>query len=83
MENPAIDLHPDFAYIVVKACCVLHKHVQARDGIRFEDTMHECPLENIESLGTRRTVRGTEVKEYFTNCFISPQGCLPWQYDKV
>ena len=83
MENPAIDLHPDFAYIVVKACCVLHKHVQARDGIRFEDTMHECPLENTESLGTRSTVRGTEVKEYFKKCFISPQGCLSWQYDKV
>jgi hypothetical protein len=23
------------------------------------------------------------VREYFTKYFISPQGCLPWQYDKV
>ena len=50
--HPAIDLHPDFANTVVKACCVLYNHVQARDGIRFEDTLHECPLENTESLGS-------------------------------
>ena len=79
----AIGLHPDFAYIVVNACCILHNYVRARDGIRFEETLHECPLQNIESLVTRSTVRGTEVREYFTKCFISPQGCLPWHYDKV
>jgi hypothetical protein len=56
--HPAIDLHPDFADIVVKARCVLHNHIRARDGIRFVDTLHECPLENTESLGTRSTVRG-------------------------
>jgi hypothetical protein len=79
----AIDLHPDFADIVVKVCCVLHSYVRARDWIRFEDTLHECPPENTESLGTRSTFRGTGVREYFTKYFISSQGCLPWQYDKV
>jgi hypothetical protein len=62
----AVDLHPDFADIVLKTCCILHNYVRARDGIRFEDTLHECPLENIESLGTRSTVRGRGVREYFT-----------------
>ncbi|GFG34283.1 hypothetical protein Cfor_00525 [Coptotermes formosanus] len=79
----AFVLHPDFADIVVKACCVLHSYVQPRDGVRFEDTPHECPLENIESFGTRSTARGTGVREYFTKYFICSQGCLPWQYGKV
>jgi hypothetical protein len=46
----AIDLHPDFADIVVKACCVLHNYVRARDGIRFEDTLHEGPLRTLTLL---------------------------------
>ena len=58
--RPAVDLHPDFADTVVMACCVLHNHVRAKDGIRFVDILHEYPLENIESLGTRSTVRGTK-----------------------
>ena len=33
--RPAVDLHPDFADTVVMACCVLHNHVRAKDGIRF------------------------------------------------
>lgn len=78
-----IDVHPRFCDIIVKSCCTLHNFVRKKDGVQFEDTLHECGLSKIESVGTRSSVRGTIVREYFTNYFISPQGCVHWQYDNI
>lgn len=79
----AIDVHLHFCEIIVKTCCVLHNFIRKRDGIRFEDTLHECPLDNIEAIGTRSSMQGTTVRDYFKDYFISPQGSLSWQYDKI
>ena len=51
-----IDVKPDFCDII-KACCVLHNYVRKNDGIQFDDTLYECPLERIEPVGTRGSVR--------------------------
>jgi len=48
-----IDLKPDFSDNIVKACCVLHNYVRKNDGIQFDDTLYECPLESVEPVGTR------------------------------
>jgi hypothetical protein len=53
----AIDVRPDFCYIIVKTCCILHSFVRKKDGIQFEDTLYECPLESVQSVGTRGNVR--------------------------
>lgn len=39
MENTAttIDVHPDTAIHIVKACAVLHSYLRERDGLNFED----------------------------------------------
>ena len=78
-----IDVKPDFCDITIKACCVLHNYVRKNDGIQFDDTLYEYPLESVEPVGTTGSVRGIAVIEYFAKYFISPQGSVPWQYGKM
>jgi len=51
-----IDVKPDFCDNIVKACCVLHNYVSKNDGIQFDDTLYECPLESVDPVGTRGSV---------------------------
>ena len=78
-----IDVNPDFCDNIIKACCVLHNYVRKNDGIQFDDTLYECPLECVRPVGTRGSVRGIAVREYFAKYFTSPQGSVPWQYGKM
>jgi len=78
-----IDVKPDFCDIIIKTCCVLHNYVRKNYGIQFDDILYECPLERVEHVGTRGSVRGFVVREYFAKYFTSPQGSVPWQYGKM
>ena len=78
-----IDVKPEFCDCIIKACCVLHSYVQKNDGIQFDDTLYECPLQSVQPVGTRGSVRGTAVRDYFAKYFTSPQGSIPWQYGKM
>lgn len=78
-----LDTNIKFSDSIVKACCILHNYVRKHDELRFEDTLYECPLENIPTVGTRSNATGVAVRDYFANYFISPQGCVSWQYDKI
>jgi hypothetical protein len=78
-----IDVKPDFCDNIIKACCVPHNYVRRNDGIQFADTLYECPLESVEPVGTRDSVRGIAVREHFAKYFTSPQGSVPWQYGKM
>jgi len=51
--------------------------------MQFDDTLYECPLESVEPVGTRGSVRGIAVREYFAKYFTSPQESIPWQYGKM
>jgi len=54
------------------------------DCIQFDDTLYECPLESVQPVGTRCSVRGTAViGDYFAKYFTSPHGSIPWQYGKT
>lgn len=79
----ALDVETKLADDVVKSCCVLHNFVRRKDGIRVEDECYECPLNDISCIGLRSDTGGTEVRDYFANYFVSPEGSLPWQYDKI
>lgn len=78
-----LDVHTDLADDIVKSCCVLHNFVRRKDGIRVEDECYECPLPGMSLIGLRADSAGTEVRDYFANYFISPQGSVPWQYNSV
>jgi len=81
--NRQIYVKPNFCDNIIKACSVLHNYVRKNDGIQFDDTLCERPLESVEPVGTRGSVRGIAVREYFAKYFTSPQGSVPWQYGKM
>ena len=78
-----IDVNPEFCDNIIKACCVLHNFVRQRDGVSFDDTLYECPLENINPSRVRPASSAVSVREYFTEYFTSAEDSIPWQYDRL
>lgn len=78
-----IDVKLEFCDKIVMACCVLHNFVRRKNGINFTEAAYECPLESVSTRPETRLVSATNVRNYFATYFTSPQGSVPWQYDKV
>ncbi|XP_016662197.1 uncharacterized protein LOC107884489 [Acyrthosiphon pisum] len=76
----AINVEPDFADIIVKACCLLRNFVRRRDGVNFEDTLSNS-LDDLDvhqnDSGGRS--QGRDVRDYFANYFLEA-GSVPFQY---
>jgi hypothetical protein len=49
---------------------ILHNFVRKHDGICFDGTLYECPLDNINAVGTRGNIKGIQIRDYFS--IISP-----------
>jgi hypothetical protein len=87
----AINVAPDFATDIVKACVILHNFVWDRDGFKFNDTTTIVGLVdhnetdetglNEEAVGVSRTA--IETRNLLTDYFITRQGEISWQYSKV
>lgn len=79
-----INLKPDFAIDIVKACVVLHNFVRNRDGFEIEDTMTITGLEDIPG---EETVRGgisaNNVRNILCDYFLTPVGSVKWQLSKI
>lgn len=76
-----IDISVDFADSIVKACCVLHNFVRARDGMRFEDT---CQVEGFEDIALHDPTSSTSspasvhiVHDTLADYFVSGLGSIP------
>lgn len=80
--NTAISLNMDNAIAAVKAACVLHNFVHARDGFRFEDTLMHS-METAQWSGARGSSQGVTVRDQFARYFISPSGQVPWQLEAI
>ncbi|XP_022183432.1 protein ALP1-like [Myzus persicae] len=70
---------------IVKACCVLHNFVRARDGVQFDDILTVNGFDEMHSpsstiLGGRTA---NDIRDQFADYFISPEGELPWQYTNI
>lgn len=72
----------DFATDVTKAACLLHNFVRRRDGVDSNDES-SCLMENIPAIGTGRPSAGIAIREKFKDYFVSREGELLYQYDKV
>ena len=60
-----------------------HIHVYTHTHKHTHTTLYECPLESVQPVGTRGSVRGIAVREYFAKYFISPQGSVPFNLSGV
>ena len=79
-----INVEPDFAVEIVKACIILHNFVRDRDGILIEDT---TTITGLEDLPREATARGglsaNNVRQTFCDYFVSNVGAVPWQMSKI
>ena len=77
-----LDVNIDFCVSIVKTCCILHHFVRIKDGIAFSDTLYESSFENVDQRGKYLT-QDVNIRQYLASYFVSTQGSVHWQYDKV
>lgn len=80
----AINLKPDFAVDIVKACVVLHNFVVKEEGYNHEDTLSVIGLENMpRSEIVRGGISANNVRKIITDYFMTPEGSVKWQLSKI
>ncbi|XP_072254366.1 uncharacterized protein [Pyxicephalus adspersus] len=77
-----IQLEANFVEDIIKAACVLHNVVLLRDGFVFEHILSN-PLHDVSWSTVRGPASGMLVRNTFADHFMSPQGEIPFQYEKV
>jgi len=75
----------DFWVRIIKACCILHKYVRIKDGVKFTDTLYNFPMDNLTIVNENNRGRNNigSVRQYISSYFISPEGAISCQYDKM
>ncbi|XP_035432588.1 uncharacterized protein LOC118271408 isoform X2 [Spodoptera frugiperda] len=79
-----LDVHPDTAIEIVKACTVLHNFVREKDGLNFEDIHYaaENPMQEqvqLQNCNPRGGPIANDIRSEFANYFVSTIGSVPWQ----
>ncbi|XP_068126549.1 uncharacterized protein [Hyperolius riggenbachi] len=77
-----IQLEANFVHDIIKTACILHNVVLLRDGFVFEHTLNN-PLHDVSWSTVRGPASGMLVRNTFTDYFISPEGEVPFQYEKI
>lgn len=81
-----INLDPDFATDIVKACVVLHNFVRDRDGYETENTMFISGFQNISTSTGERARAGIaakNVRDVLSDYFVTDIGSVKWQLSKI
>ncbi|XP_073446675.1 protein MIS12 homolog isoform X1 [Dendrobates tinctorius] len=79
----AINLKTETVDEVIKACVVLHNFVICKEPISIEDTSEETTLQDYHDITTRSSVTVSVMRDNFALYFMSPQGRVHWQDDRV
>ncbi|XP_022835118.1 protein ALP1-like isoform X1 [Spodoptera litura] len=72
----------DFAEDIVKACCILHNFVRQRDGFNFHHTLTVPGLQDIDNAHVQSR-RSLNTRDILKDYFISNEGAVPWQNNKI
>ncbi|GBN66123.1 hypothetical protein AVEN_100518-1 [Araneus ventricosus] len=79
-----LNVQPEFANDIVKACIILHNYVRDRDGYMIEDTMSVTGLEDIRGENTTRGgLKANDVRNILCKYFVSSVGKVSWQMSKI
>lgn len=82
--HTSMTIRPDFAALVTKTACVLHNFVRAQDGYNVEDSLTHYVEDNpFRCQQYRSTNQGRNIRDRFTDYFISQAGEIPWQYRRI
>jgi len=71
---------------IVKACVVLHNFVKEMDGAHNEDLLENGGFMTLPPFagGPDRNIRSAEsIRNAVPDYFVSPEGALPWQNNKI
>ncbi|XP_054260017.1 uncharacterized protein LOC128984701 [Macrosteles quadrilineatus] len=68
---------------IVKVCCVLHNFIRDRDGCRVEDCLSIEGLYDIDLEHCEQPGKATELRDTFADYFVSKEGAVPWQLDRI
>ncbi|CAK1587979.1 unnamed protein product [Parnassius mnemosyne] len=79
-----INVKPEFAVAIVKACVVLHNFVRDRDGYQVEDTDFITGLEDApRQTQSRGGLTPNNIRNILSDYFVSNIGAVPWQMSKI
>ena len=79
-----LNVQPQFANDIVKACIILHNYVRDRDGYMIEDTTSIIGLEDIQGENTTRGgLKANNVRNILCKYFVSSVGRISWQMSKI
>lgn len=79
-----INLEPEFAVIITKACCILHNFVRDRDGYQVENTEVVIGFNEVQGeQETRGGISANNVRSVLSDYFLTNAGALKWQMLKI
>lgn len=68
---------------IIKVCCVLHNFVRQRDGYRIEDTLTVEGLFDMDPIIEKPPKKASKLRDMFADYFLSEEGAVPWQMDRM
>lgn len=79
-----INVEPNFAVEIVKACVVLHNFIRDRDGYQPEDCDFITGLYDIpRETQSRGGLTPNNIRNILSDYFVSNTGAVPWQMSKI
>jgi hypothetical protein len=79
-----LNVSPDFAVDIFKACVVLHNFVRKRDGYKFEEALTVTGLEDVlNGQSVRGGLTANSVRNKVADYFLTDAGDVSWQMSKM
>ena len=79
-----LNVSPDFAVDIVKACVVLHNFARERDGCKFDDTLTVTGLEDVpDGQSVPGGLTANSIRNKVADYFLTDAGAASWQMSKI
>ena len=75
-----LNVGPDFAVVIVKACVALHNFVRERDAYKFEDALTLTGLKDVlDGQSVCGGLTANRVRNKAADYFLTDAGAASWQ----